>query len=354
VTDFLDDDSFDQELFIRRIRDPFTVYLDPDIREQDGSDAGFGFLFDDMAHDQFKAQHPGFDDVVGAEALTGQEDFDGGWIDKDRVRVVEYFRCVPKKDQLVAYEMETSDGQVISGVMRRSEMDAGLLKIAIDHPSTKTRNVIDTQVEWFLIAGNKVIDRRPWLGKFVPIIRIVGEETIIEGKLDRKGHVRALLDPQRMYNFNASGQVEFSGVQSKIPFVGAAQAIEGYETYWRNANVQNFSILPYNHLDADGNIIPMPQRMQPPVPSQAYQVGMQNAAEDMRLVSGQYQADMGAPGNERSGVAIQQRQRQGDNATYHYIDNQGASIKFTGKVLLDLIPKVYDTKRVRTPTPPSK
>lgn len=347
VTDFLDDDSFDQEIFIRRIRDPFTVYLDPDIREKDGSDASFGFVFDDMAHDQFKAQHPGNDEVVGSEALTGQDDFDGGWLDKERVRVCEYFRCVPKKDQLVAYEMMDSQGQPVSGVAKRSEMDAELLKIAIDHPATKTRSIIDTEVEWFLIAGNKIIDRRPWLGKYIPIVRIIGEETIIEGKLDRKGHVRALLDPQRMYNYSASGQVEFGGVQSKIPFVGAAQAIEGYETYWRNANVENFSILPYNHMDVNGDPIPAPTRMQPPVPSQAYQTTMLNAAEDMRLVSGQYQADMGAPGNETSGVAIQQRQRQGDTATYHYVDEQGSSIKFTGKILIDLIPRVYDTTRVK-------
>lgn len=347
VTDFLDDDSFDQEIFIRRVRDPFTVYLDPDIREKDGSDASFGFIFDDMSHDQFKVQHPGFDEVVGQEALSGQEEFDGHWVDKERVRVVEYFRAIPKKDELVAYELEDSEGRVISGVVKRSEMDAELLKVAIDHPATKTRAIVDTQIEWLLIAGNKVIDRRPWLGKYVPIVRIIGEETIIEGKLDRKGHVRALLDPQRIYNFMTSGQVEFSGVQSKIPFVGAAQAIEGYETYWRNANQENFSILPYNHLDVNGEVIPPPQRMPPPMPSQAYQLGMQNAAEEMRLVSGQYQADMGAPGNERSGVAIQQRQRQGDNATYHYIDEQSSSIKFTGKVLIDLIPKIYDTERVK-------
>jgi hypothetical protein len=63
-------------------------------------------------------------------------------------------------------------------------------------------------------------------------------------------------------------------------------------------------------------------------------------------VTGQYQAELGMPSNERSGVAIQQRQRQGDTATYHYIDNQAKAIRQVGRILIDLIPKIYDTTRV--------
>jgi hypothetical protein len=62
VTDYANDDSFDQEIFIRRVKDPLTVYLDPDINEFDGSDAKFGFVFTDMPKDEFEAKHPEWKD----------------------------------------------------------------------------------------------------------------------------------------------------------------------------------------------------------------------------------------------------------------------------------------------------
>jgi hypothetical protein len=29
ITEYANDDSFDQEIFIRRVKDPLTIYLDP-------------------------------------------------------------------------------------------------------------------------------------------------------------------------------------------------------------------------------------------------------------------------------------------------------------------------------------
>ncbi|MFC6747101.1 portal protein [Methylobacterium persicinum] len=142
------------------------------------------------------------------------------------------------------------------------------------------------------------------------------------------------------------GRGRVRALQGKSPFMAPARAIEGYEQYWNNANRENYSVLPWNDVAEDGTPISSPQRAQPPVQSSAYLTGMQTASNELMLVSGQYQAEMGAPSNERSGVAIQQRQRQGDNATYHYIDHLAQAIRFTGRIMIDLIPKVYDTERV--------
>src|SRR5215472_563772 len=143
-----------------------------------------------------------------------------------------------------------------------------------------------------------------------------------------------------------SAAVEQVALQSKVPYVGVVQAFEGFENYWNTANLKNFAYLPYNGKDDDGNPLPPPQRAPPPEMASAYIQGMQIARQDLLDVTGQYQAELGMPSNERSGVAIQQRQRQGDNATYHYIDNQSKAIRQVGRILLDLIPKIYDTTRV--------
>ncbi len=342
TTDYAGPDTFDQEIYIRRVKNPLSIYIDPDIQQADGSDARFGFVFEDQPKDEFEARHPEHADIAKS-AL----DSDYGWIAKDHIRVAEYFRVKETKDRLIAFKNPESGETVI---VRESEFPRkfrrGMLKDILDDPETMVRDVMDRQVEWFKIAGHEIIERRPWPGRYVPIIRVPGEETVIDGELDRKGHVRALKDAQRMYNYNAAAQIEFGALQNKIPYIGAAHAIEGYESYWQSANTANYSILPYNHKDDAGNVVPPPARQAPPQASQAYQLAMTNAANDMMLVSGQYQADFGAPSNERSGVAIDKRQRQGATATYHYIDHLAMAIRFAGIIILDLVPKVYDTKRI--------
>jgi portal protein len=63
---------------------------------------------------------------------------------------------------------------------------------------------------------------------------------------------------------------------------------------------------------------------------------------------------MGRPGNERSGRAINERQRQGDRATYHFIDNQALSIRRQGVIIKEWIPVIYDTARVAKIINPDK
>lgn len=344
ITDYVSQDistdAFDQEIYIRPIKDPLNVFLDPDIQEADGSDARYGFVFDTMPKEVFRRKYPKFKYVPGSSVLGSTGD---NWITEDHVRVAEYYRKVEDKKTIIAY-VDPQTGEPI--IKPLEEVPKPLRKLLMSEPSTKTRQITETKIEWYLLAGDEIIERNIWPGKYIPIVRVIGEETIIDGSLDRKGHVRALRDPQRIYNYWTSSAVEFVALQSKAPFVGAAKAIEGYETYWENANRVNYSILPYNNIDDDGNAIPPPARDQPPVMADAYVKGMQVAANEMMMVSGQYQAIMGAQSNETSGKAINERQRQGETATYHYIDNLAIGIRFTGKILLDLIPKIYDTPRI--------
>ena len=339
VTDYVGDDTFDQEIYIRRVKDPLTVYLDPDISEIDGSDAMFGFIFTPMKREQAREKYPEFKHLMNQNALGNV----GNWIDEDHVQVGEYFRRVKKKDTLVSFKHPHTGEQ---HTMLASKLPPEIAKPIIDDPNSQVRDVNGYEVEWFLFIGNEIADRRKWPGTTIPVVRCIGEETIIDGKIDRKGHTRALKDPQRIYNYWSSSAVEFVALQGKSPFVGPAAAIEGYETYWREANTQNFSMLPYRHVDDDGQPIPPPQRAAPPMFAPAYVEGMKVAQNEMGMVSGQEEATFGEKSNERSGKAISERQRAGDRATYHFIDNQAIAIRYTGKIILELIPLIYDTERV--------
>lgn len=344
VTDYAGDDSFDQEIFIRRIRNPMAVVLDQDIKEVDGSDAKFGFIFDDMRREDFDREYPRYKDIVGS---GGFGDYDE-WCTKDTVRVAEYYYVSYEKDTLIALPLPDGQGGMRVETVKLSELRESmpeLAKVAMEDKTIQRRTIQNPTVEWCLIAGDTIVERSRWAGTTIPIVRVVGEEKIIDGKLDRKGHVRNLKDPQRMYNYWSSSAVEHVALQTKTPYLADARAIEGFESIWETANTQNHSYLPYNSVDEQGQPIMPPSRQESPQMSAGYIQGMQAAAEEMKMVSGQNDALMGAPTQEIAGVAIQRRQKQAGRSTMHFRDNLAKAIRYTGKILIDIIPKIYDTPR---------
>jgi hypothetical protein len=338
-TDYAGPESFEQEIFINLISNPLCVLIDPDAKEKDKSDMMFAIIFEDIEKHEFMSMYPEYKNMTLDPALGAEDE----WITKDHVRIAEYFRKVKRKEKFVRVRHPLT-GQMFQGHL--SKIDKEHHDAILADPDTIWRDVELDVVEWYLIIGKKAIQKKIWPGKYIPIVPLFGKETVIDDELDRKGHTRAMIDPQRMYNFWTSSATEQVALQSKSPYIAPAEAIEGYETYWESANVVNHSVLPYNGLDDEGNPIAAPQRQMPPEMARAYIDGMQTAANEMMMVSGQYQAMMGAASNERSGKAISERQRQGDNATYHFIDNLGNAIRLTGKMLLDLIPKIYTEKRI--------
>ena len=331
-TDYCDDTSFDLDLFIRRVADPRTVYMDPDAKLYDKSDANFAFVFEDIPRDRYEEEY-GAEDNPAPVTLEHSD----GWNDKDHVRIAEYWRV--NLNNATLHRLQ--DGTVV-----RDDEIPDELREQVKPLIVKSRDIAEPKIEWFKLAGDRVIDREEWLGKYIPIVPFIGEETVIAGEMDRKGHTRSQIDAQRIYNYWASAAVEQVALQTKSPYVARADAIEGREEQWATANVKNWSVLVYNSLDEQGNPIQRPEREPPPQMAQAYIQGMQIARQDLMSVTGQYQAELGMPSNERSGIAIQQRQRQGDTATYHYIDNQAKGIRQIGRILIDLIPKIYDVRRV--------
>jgi Phage P22-like portal protein len=346
LTDYVDAKSFDQEIYIRRIPDPLSVYLDCDIQQYDGSDASWGFIFRDEPRDAFESEYPDLDmdEVGGGRAFSEDQGSLIGlsgddWVSKDHVRVAEYYRKQQKPDRLVLM----ADGSR----MLKSEMrEDGYEEAKQAGHIVNERDTVQDAIEWFKIAGDKIIDRRDWPGVHIPIVRVVGEETIINGELDRKGMTRALKDPNRIYNYWSSSAIEHVALQSKSPYIGQKDAFEGLEGEWNNANQDNKPYIPYNGRDEQGQPIPMPTRQAPPVMPQAYIQGMQTAQQEMMMAWGQYQSQFGEEENAKSGVAIQTRQRQGDKATYGFIDHFAQSLRYLGMILIDLIPKIYDTPRI--------
>lgn len=344
VTEWASPDSFDQEIFIRPVWDPLSVVMDPDARQQDRSDARKCVLFDMVPKDEFDSAYPELKSLLGNAPLGDYGNFAGDWIPKNHIMLAEYFRKVPRVDQLASFLYE---GQRYN--IRTSEMPPNIAEVILNDKMTRLRDVVEDEVEWYLIAGEQVIDQTVWPGKYIPLVQIIGEEGIVNGVYDCKGHTRAMKDAQRMFNYNASAQVEFGALQTKTPWVAPIEAIEQFQTYWETANQINHAFLPYKYINEMNpeKPIPPPIRAEPPQASPAFQNGMDTAFNQMMMASGQWQNQMGMLGNERTGEAISQRQDQSDTATFHFQDNYAEGLRYTAKQLIDLIPKVYVTKQVR-------
>lgn len=343
VTDYASPDTFDQEIFIREVWDPLAVYMDPDCQRLDCSDAKQALVFDTrVPREHFENAYPDWAEAANTSPL-GVTSVGGDSTEQDHVMVAEYFRKVPEPDELISFVFE---GERVN--VRKSNLPARVSREVLASPETRTRPVSVDKVEWYLIAGEQIIDQTEWLGSFIPLIRCLGRQTIIEGRLDRKGHTRAMKSAQHMYNWSASNQVEFGATQGKTPWIAAAKAIEEYESYWNTANTVNHSVLPYNDVDDDNpeRTIAPPTRAEPPNFAPLYEKGMETAFNQMMMTSGQWQNEMGMMGNERTGRAIAERQEQSSTSVYHFQDNYESALKYTARQLIDLFPKVYDTKRV--------
>lgn len=337
TTDYTDENSFDQDIFIKRIRNPFTVYMDPDITQPDGSDAKFCFVTEMMDRADFKLEYPDAEPVSWEGLGVGDAKH---WYTAEQIRIAEWWRVESKAATLKLWS---------NGATTTDDEDALAKGVTAAEQPIKTRKVMRKRVMFRKICGHQILEETQWAGQYIPIARAVGNEFDIEGKLEVSGLVRNAKDAQRMYNYWASQEVEMLALAPKAPFIGAAGQFEGYEADWRTANTTNKAYLEYNPVVDTMNgerPFPPPQRVAPPMPSAGIMQAKMGAADDIKSATGQYDASLGAQGNETSGVAIQRRDHQSDISTFHFVDNLSRAIRFVGRIIVDLIPKIYDTKRI--------
>ena len=339
LTEYCDESSFDQEIKIGRIRNSFSVYMDPMIQDPCGADAQWCFITDDISKDEYERLYPDASPIntlmsagVGDQSLSQ-------WLTEETVRIVEYFYFETTPKTLNLYP---GNQAAFSGSPEDRQLKAQFGK------PLKSRPSMIKSVKWVKSNGYEVLERSEWAGKHIPVIRVVGNEFEVEGRIYTSGLVRNAKDAQRMYNYWTSQEAEMLALAPKAPFIGYGGQFEGYENQWKTANVNNWPYLEVNPdvTDGAGNVLPLPQRAPPPLPQTGLIQAKMGAAEDIKNVTGQYSAALGQQGNEKSGKAIIARQREADVGTYHYVDNLARSVRYVVKQLVDLIPKIYDTERI--------
>jgi hypothetical protein len=339
LTEYCNDNSFDQDIRIARVRNSFSVYMDPTIQDPCGSDAKWCFVTQDMTTDEYERQFPDASPVstllmrgVGDQSLSP-------WISEKTIRVADYFYVEHKPGTLNLYHGNVS-------AMENSTEDKQMKQMGMK--PIKTRIVDQKKIKWCKTNGVEFMEEHDWAGKWIPVIRVVGNEFEVDGRLYVSGLVRNAKDAQRMYNYWVSQEAEMLALAPKAPFIGYGGQFEGHEQQWKTANTTNWPYLEVNAdvTDGAGAVLPLPQRSQPPMASSGLLQAKAGASDDIKSTTGQYDSSLGATSNERSGRAILAREKQGDTGTYHYVDNLARAIRHATRQIVDLIPKIYDTQRI--------
>jgi hypothetical protein len=336
TTDYVRPDSFDQEIYIKRIENPFMVYFDPNSNEPDGSDAEKCLITEVVSKDAFRKMYPDAETDAGFTP-RGTGDSQSEWITKEDIRIAEYFYTEYKHTKLVLL----SDGTTVY----EDEMPSQDTMLAAGIYEVSRRVTVKKQIKWVKLTGMQILEKRDWAGKYIPVVPCYGQQLIVDSKKKKFGLTRMAKDPQRMYNFWSTALTESVALAPKAKWLLAEGQDEGHEDEWAQANIKSMPVLRYKQTDSEGREAPPPQRLQPEAPPMGIVTALEGLNADLMAVVGIYDPSMLPQGNQ-SGKAIQGQQQQTDMTNYHYYDNLTRSIKQTGRIILDLIPHVYDSQRV--------
>ena len=343
ITEYAADDTFQQRLVCVPIPDTLSVYMDPDAQSPEGKDAKWVFLTSWVTNDEFKRDYPGV--PLENWDTGGEGDRYRAWGDDRHIRVAEYFEVCVKKRTLVmlgnghtGWEDELSD-QVHdlskAGVYGYQVID----ERKVDYP----------KIMWRKMIANKIIDEAEWIGSTIPVVRTIWERVPINGKFKYSGIIERMLDPQRMYNYWSSSETESLALAPKAPWVIAEGQDEGYEDEFERANIVPNPVVHYRQVSLDGNPAPPPRREAPPAVPAGFVTAKQGAAADMMAVSGiRFDATPQERNYDESGKALRELQRVGDLGTFHGIDNLSRALRRGGEIMLEILPKLYDTAQIVT------
>lgn len=348
IPEYIDEKSFEQELRIAPIRNPFTVYRDPNSVLPDGSDALRYVISEKIKRTKYKALYPKAPNIAYDAGGLGDDDLE--WESKYEIRLAEYFRIVEKPERLF---------KMIDGTTRfESDFAPGVLKEALKNPKKHNfvmegdkpleRRSFRRQVQWFRINGREVVDRRDLPGRYIPVIACEGNVLDINGRKARKGMIANLMEPARMVNYWETMKTERLALAPKAEWTAYEGVIEGHPE-WHDANRKSYSVLVGKAISGpDGTTLPLPTKTQPAAIEAGMSEAMQSAYSALMAIAGMpHEPGQDAKGEVISGIALEERRHLADDTHFQYYDNQTLSIAFTGRILLDLIPYYYDTERMQ-------
>lgn len=329
VTEYENEDSFDQKIMYKSIRNSLSVHIDPLSQEPDGSDMQFAFIDCLESRDEFERKYPKA--KANNSSLIGQKAM-SGWLTADTVLVCEYYR-IKKTEATLCELIDGSKGW-------KDELPKGAEQFI-----KRERKSYKCAVEWFKITGADVLERTIIKCKWIPVFPVYGDEIDINGKVIRSGIIRNAKDPFKAYNYWITCATEEVSLRPKTPFIGAVGQFETAKDQWGTANTRSYAYIEYDPVEVNGAIAPPPQRQPMADVPTGMLAMMMHAADNKKATTGLFDSSLGARGSATSGIQEREQQHQGDVANFHYTDNLNITVRHVGRCLLSMIPNYYDAAR---------
>ncbi len=335
--DYADNDTFEQEATINRVLDFTACMLDPTDTSLDGSKSNYGFDSSELSYsrEKFEELYPDKEPVSfkGLKSTSNQE---------EEVSLTRYYYKEFKKKTIYKVKVEG-----VTAVLNEDDIKI-LDDNSVLYEKLTSREIDDYTIYHCILSGANVLSREEFPSRFIPLIPVIGKEFYNNGKREFHSLIRQGKDGQKSYNYLKSENVQIMALQPKAPYIGAVGQFRTRANEWASANNKNYSTLEYDMVvdERTGQLAPPPQRAQPPQGSQTIMAEANEARNDIRLALGMSSANMGERSNIVSGIALKTNQLEGDNATFHFIDNLSSSIAQVGRVLNDLISVLYSERKI--------
>lgn len=330
--EYVDDDSFDQELVIRRIANFLdSVWFGP-FTEPDASDAPWVIVLEAMDKEEYKDTYP---DRVGTSLDDGREG--ESYYHKNDVVII---------GNLYYFEERASELALMKSgrVLDKKEVDS-----VLDELGSMGDTVEETRSRQKRIVKSRLLDGEGWINdpedtvfSWLPVIPTFGNFKVVENKVLYRGVVQKLMDPQRVFNYSKSREVEENALAPRGKYWMTKEQAKGHTAQLATLNTNSDPVQFYN-VD--------PRIPGPPQQSQGAQVnpGLAVLSGDMQGVmertAGRFAAGLGNNPNAQSGVAIQKLQDRGNIGDVKYVSALEVAICHTAKILVNAIPVVYSEER---------
>lgn len=328
-----DGDSFDQDLMIKRIPNPIDrVWFGPH-NEPDASDADYCFVLSGMDPEEYKEKYPD----RKSSSVNSDRQHSSFFHRNDQVMLGEFLYLKKKERELHLL----TDGRVVDADEYASLADE-LKEMGVTIEKSRKRHYMEVYSRLFDTDG-WVTEARPTVFRhMIPVVPMYGNFAIVEDKVTYSGVVEKLMDPQRVFNYSLSREIEEGALAPREKFMVTPNQIEGYESDWARMNV---SADPYQIYNPDPQAPGAPQKSGGP----QINPGLRNISTAMQQVIGQsagmFAANMGDNPGLQSGKAIEALQDRGDRANNKFLRCREIAQEKTGKILVDAIPRIYGPKR---------
>ena len=318
LTRYKDNESDDQEMYIRGFENPACLRWDPNTKLPDTSDKEWVMIYEAVPKKTAEKKWPDADWGTGVDTPKGASD--SLWWGEDFYGVREYIYICDTPKTIYTLEDGTKTTELPEGVK-----------------AAKKRKAYDRKIYSCIINGKGIIEGPEELvwKKAIPIFLTLGEQLVIEGKKSFKTLVSDAIGIQHLHNYWITALTESIAIQPDAPYVGTKKHFEGVESYWNGTKKTAYR--PYNHdPQAPGG----PRREMPPQLSPALWQMPQYTKSAARDTIGIHEAGLGMKSNETSGIAIQRRQQESDIGTFVFVSNFRRALEFEGRCMIEGIQQI--------------